>query len=224
VNWEQGQTLDAGSGIVLAPRCGVLRSELHLGARGGAPRHAYNTILNRELLAYLVVCPSLKPESMRVSLNMVVRTSALRFQKQIIQESALQQNQRNRGNLQELGRRQELETMARAQRVKHALRPRRTQDLDFFGFVCPACNFRLRLSDRHVSECIVDLLKHEVGVTSLECTECGHEQQYSQEDLLMFLPGGRQCPVGMRFSLKGNAQKFGTSDSRYIVGKKQGAG
>jgi hypothetical protein len=79
-------------------------------------------------------------------------------------------------------------------------------------------------SDRHVSECIVDLLMHEVGFTCLECPECGHEQQYSQEDLLMFLPGGRQCPVGMRLSSKGNAQQFGTSDSRYIVGKKQGAG
>jgi len=93
--------------------------------------------------------------------------------------------------------------MARTQSVKHALKLQQAKDLDFFGFVCPACNFRLRLSDRHVSECIVDLINHEVGFAWLECTECGHEQQYSQEDLLMFLPGGRQSPVGTRLSSKG---------------------
>ena len=93
--------------------------------------------------------------------------------------------------------------MARTQSVKQALKLQQAKDLDFFGFVCPACNFRLRLSDRHVSECIVDLLMNEVGFSCLECTECGHEQQYSQEDLLMFLPGGRQSPVGTRLSSKG---------------------
>lgn len=95
--------------------------------------------------------------------------------------------------------------MAQTQSVKHALKPQPTRDLDFCGFVCPTCNFRLRLSDPHVSECVVNLLNHGIRFTLLQCTECGNEQQYSQDDLLIFLPGGRQSPLRTRLSSKGNA-------------------
>ena len=77
--------------------------------------------------------------------------------------------------------------------------------MDFCGFVCPACNFRLRLSDPLVSRAIVDLFNRGLHLTSLECPECGYEQQYSQDDLQMFLPGGRQAPLSARLSSRGSA-------------------
>ena len=66
---------------------------------------------------------------------------------------------------------------------------------EFCGFVCSACNFRLRLSDPVVSEAVVELFKHGEEYASLACTECGREHAYSRGDLQMFLPGGRQTPL-----------------------------
>ena len=86
-----------------------------------------------------------------------------------------------------------------------ARREKGNRGKDFCGFVCPACNFRLRLSDLHVSEAIVELFNRGVQMTSLECTECGYEQQYGQEDLQMFLPGGKQAPLKGRLSTRGTA-------------------
>ena len=71
--------------------------------------------------------------------------------------------------------------------------------------MCPACNFRLRLSDPKVSEAIIDLFNHGVRLTSLECSECGYEQEYGQDDLQMFLPGGRQAPLRARVTSRGTA-------------------
>ena len=66
---------------------------------------------------------------------------------------------------------------------------------EFCGFVCPACNFRLRLSDPVVSEAVVELFKHGEEYASLVCAECGYQQAYRRDDLQLFLPGGRQTPL-----------------------------
>jgi len=74
--------------------------------------------------------------------------------------------------------------------------------LELCGFVCSACNFRLRLSDPYVSRAIVDLFNHDLSSISLKCPECGYEQQCGQNDLLMFLPGGKQAPFSKRLTLR----------------------
>jgi Zn ribbon nucleic-acid-binding protein len=88
--------------------------------------------------------------------------------------------------------------------MKHRLKQEVAKEsMEFCGFVCPACNFRLRLSDPLVAQAVVDLFNRGLHSTSLECSECGHEQQYSQGDLQMFLSGGRQAPLSTRLSSRG---------------------
>ena len=95
--------------------------------------------------------------------------------------------------------------LQKTQLMKRPSKRNRMSERDFCGFVCPACNFRLRLSDPLVSEAILDLFNRGRNLTSLECSECGYEQQYSQDDLQMFLPGGRQAPLRPRLSSGGSA-------------------
>jgi len=90
--------------------------------------------------------------------------------------------------------------------MKHPAKRQQTkQTNEFCGFVCPACNFRLRLSDPLVSHAIIDLFNRRLHLTSVECSECGYEQEYSQDDLQMFLPGGRQSPLRGRLTSRGTA-------------------
>jgi len=86
----------------------------------------------------------------------------------------------------------------------HTKQPRK-EHLELCGFVCPACNFRLLLSDPYVSRAIVDLLNHGLSSSSLKCPECGHEHQYGHNDLFMFLPGGKQAPFSKRLTLRDTA-------------------
>ena len=71
-------------------------------------------------------------------------------------------------------------------------------DLEFCGFVCRACNFRLRVADPLVAEGVIELFNRRADFTSLTCPECGFEQQYGRDDLKAFLPRGRESTLPKR--------------------------
>ena len=70
-----------------------------------------------------------------------------------------------------------------------------TPHLDYCGFVCPSCNFRLLLSDLQVSMHLVEAFKHGIKQVDIQCPECTLVRAYNLTDLVWFFSEGREVPI-----------------------------
>lgn len=75
-------------------------------------------------------------------------------------------------------------------------RPRPDTNLHHCGFVCTACSFQMRLFDLSLTHNVIGSFKAGAQTVNITCPECGEAQVYSNQDLKVFLPGGKQIHDG----------------------------
>ena len=62
------------------------------------------------------------------------------------------------------------------------------------GFVCPSCNFEMRLSDPSVGRIIIEAFHDGSDSAHINCPECNLSVSFTRRDLRRFLPGGKVLP------------------------------